>query len=43
MVGATRESVNQCLRRFQSAGLIKVARQKIVVLKPDALQRRIKY
>jgi CRP/FNR family transcriptional regulator, cyclic AMP receptor protein len=43
MVGATRESVNQCLRRFQSAGLIKVARQKIVVLKPDALQRRITY
>jgi CRP/FNR family transcriptional regulator, cyclic AMP receptor protein len=43
MVGATRESVNQCLRRFQSAGLIKVARQKIVVLKPEALQRRITY
>lgn len=43
MVGATRESVNQCLRRFQSAGLITVARQKIVVVKPDALLRRITY
>lgn len=43
MVGATRESVNQCLRRFQSAGLISVSRQKIIVIKPEGLQRRITY
>ncbi|MHB8573899.1 MAG: Crp/Fnr family transcriptional regulator [Dehalococcoidia bacterium] len=43
MVGATRESVNQCLRRFQDAGLILLARQRITVVKSDGLRRRINY
>ena len=43
MVGATRESVNQCLRRFQDAGLIALARQRITIAKADALRRRINY
>jgi CRP/FNR family cyclic AMP-dependent transcriptional regulator len=43
MVGATRESVNQCLRRFQDAGLILLARRRITLVKPDGLQRRIIY
>ena len=43
MVGATRESVNQCLRRFQEAGLITLGRQRITVIKPDTLRRRINY
>jgi CRP-like cAMP-binding protein len=43
MVGATRESVNQCLRRFQDAGLIKLGRQRITVVRKDMLLRRINY
>jgi len=43
MVGATRESVNQCLRRFQAAGLILLGRQRITVVKAAALRRRIIY
>jgi len=43
MVGATRESVNQCLRRFQHAGLILLGRQRITVVKAAALRRRIIY
>ena len=43
MVGATRESVNQCLRRFQEAGLITLGRQRITVVRPEALRRRINY
>ena len=43
MVGATRESVNQCLRRFQEAGLILLGRQRVTIVKADALRRRINY
>jgi CRP-like cAMP-binding protein len=43
MVGATRESVNQCLRRFQDAGLISLGRQRITVTRPDVLRKRINY
>ena len=43
MVGATRESVNQCLQRFQDAGLLIIGRQRITVVKPDGLRRRINY
>jgi CRP/FNR family cyclic AMP-dependent transcriptional regulator len=43
MVGATRESVNQCLRRFQDAGLILLGRQRVTIVKPEALRRRINY
>lgn len=43
MVGATRESVNQCLRGLQKAGLIILGRQGITIAKPDALRRRITY
>jgi len=43
MVGATRESVNQCLRRFQDAGMIALGRQRITVVKADGLRKRINY
>jgi CRP/FNR family transcriptional regulator/CRP/FNR family cyclic AMP-dependent transcriptional regulator len=43
MVGATRESVNQCLRRFQEAGLILLGRQRVTIVQSDALRRRINY
>jgi CRP/FNR family cyclic AMP-dependent transcriptional regulator len=43
MVGATRESVNQCLRRFQEAGLILLGRQRVTIVKSDGLRRRINY
>jgi CRP/FNR family transcriptional regulator, cyclic AMP receptor protein len=43
MVGATRESVNQGLRRFQRAGLIILGGRRITIAKPDALRRRIAY
>lgn len=41
MVGATRESVNQCLRRFQEAGLVLLGRQRITIVEPEGLRRRI--
>jgi len=43
MVGATRESVNQCLRRFQDASLILLGRQRITLVNIDGLRRRINY
>jgi CRP/FNR family cyclic AMP-dependent transcriptional regulator len=43
MVGATRESVNQCLRRFQEAGLILLGRQRVTIVKAEGLRRRINY
>lgn len=41
MVGATRESVNKHLRSYRERGIIDVDRQRIIILQPDALQRRI--
>jgi CRP/FNR family transcriptional regulator/CRP/FNR family cyclic AMP-dependent transcriptional regulator len=41
MVGATRESVNKHLGWMRDHGLISLDRQRIVVLKPDDLRRRI--
>ncbi|HZT08457.1 MAG TPA: Crp/Fnr family transcriptional regulator [Chloroflexota bacterium] len=41
MVGATRESVNKHLRSYRSRGIIDVDRQRIVIRRPDELQRRI--
>jgi CRP/FNR family transcriptional regulator/CRP/FNR family cyclic AMP-dependent transcriptional regulator len=41
MVGATRESVNKHLRAFRARGIIDLERQRIVIRKPDDLQRRI--
>jgi len=41
MVGATRESVNKHLRSYRARGIIDVSQQRIVVLKPDELRRRI--
>ena len=41
MVGATRESVNKHLRAYRSRGYIEIDRQRIVVLRPKELQRRI--
>ncbi len=43
MVGATRESVNQCLRRFQDAGLLQLGRQRITIVDAEGLRRRINY
>jgi CRP/FNR family transcriptional regulator/CRP/FNR family cyclic AMP-dependent transcriptional regulator len=41
MVGATRESVNKHLRAYRSRGYIDIDRQRIIVLRPKELQRRI--
>lgn len=41
MVGATRESVNKHLRAYRSRGWIELDRQRIVILRPRELQRRI--
>lgn len=41
MVGATRESVNKHLRAYRSRGYIEIDRQRIVILRPKELQRRI--
>ncbi len=43
MVGATRESVNKHLRAYRARGIIEIDRQRITVLKPDDLRRRIYY
>jgi CRP/FNR family transcriptional regulator, cyclic AMP receptor protein len=37
IVGATRESVNKCLRVWQSAGIIRIENNRIEITKPDAL------
>jgi CRP/FNR family transcriptional regulator, cyclic AMP receptor protein len=41
MVGATRESVNKHLRAYQARGIVEVDRQKITLLRPAELQRRV--
>jgi CRP/FNR family cyclic AMP-dependent transcriptional regulator len=41
MVGATRESVNKHLGWMRDHGLIQLDRQRIVILKPDDLRKRI--
>jgi CRP/FNR family cyclic AMP-dependent transcriptional regulator len=41
MVGATRESVNKHLRAYRSRGIIDVSRQRIIIRRPEELQRRI--
>jgi CRP-like cAMP-binding protein len=39
MVGATREMVNRCLRRWTEAGMIEIAAGQLVILDEDALAR----
>jgi CRP-like cAMP-binding protein len=41
MIGATRESVNKQLGAFRDRGILSVDRQRITVLKPDALRARV--
>jgi CRP/FNR family transcriptional regulator, cyclic AMP receptor protein len=41
MVGATRESVNKHLRSYRARGIIDVNRQRIIIRRPEELQRRI--
>lgn len=41
MIGATRESVNKHLGWMRDHGLIQLDRQRIVVLRPDYLRKRI--
>lgn len=41
MVGASRESVNKQIRSFRGRGIIEVDRQRIVIVRPEELQRRI--
>lgn len=43
MVGATRESVNKHLRSYRARGIIDIDRQRITILRPDDLRRRIYY
>jgi len=40
-VGATRETVNRALGTFRQQGLIELRDQRIVILQPDLLRRRI--
>src|SRR5205085_6848196 len=41
MLGTTRESVNRQLVAFQERGFISIDRQRITILKPTELERRI--
>ena len=41
MVGATRESVNKQLRTCHDRGIIRIGNQKLTILKPEELQKRI--
>ena len=41
LVGATRETVNRALGTFRQQGLIELRDQRIVILQPDLLRRRI--
>ncbi|MCC6315391.1 MAG: Crp/Fnr family transcriptional regulator [Thermomicrobiales bacterium] len=41
MVGATRESVNRVLRYYAGRGFIKVANQRITIIKPEGLRRQL--
>jgi CRP/FNR family transcriptional regulator/CRP/FNR family cyclic AMP-dependent transcriptional regulator len=41
MVGATRESVNKHLRAYRARGIIDIERQRIIIRRPEELQRRI--
>ena len=41
MIGATRESVNKQLGAFRDRGILSVDRQRITILKPDALRARV--
>lgn len=43
MLGTTRESVNRQLVAFQDRGLITIDRQRITILKPAELEKRIYY
>jgi CRP/FNR family transcriptional regulator, cyclic AMP receptor protein len=41
MIGATRESVNKQLGAFRDRGIVTVDRQRITVIKPEALRARL--
>ncbi|HEV2124552.1 MAG TPA: helix-turn-helix domain-containing protein, partial [Chloroflexota bacterium] len=41
MIGATRESVNKQLGAFRDRGIVTVDRQRITIVKPDALRARL--
>jgi CRP-like cAMP-binding protein len=43
LVGASRESVNKVLGAFRDQGLVEVEGQKITILDPRVLKRRIIY
>ena len=43
MLGTTRESVNRQLVAFQERGFISIDRQRITVIKPAELEKRINY
>ncbi|WP_374619546.1 Crp/Fnr family transcriptional regulator [Devosia sp.] len=38
LAGASRETVNRCLRRWEKDGLVLIEERRIVLLKPDALR-----
>jgi CRP-like cAMP-binding protein len=42
-VAATRESVNKVLGTFRDQGLIAIDGQKVTILDPEGLERRILY
>ena len=42
MVSATRESVNRSLAALEEQGVIRIERQRITVLRPEILERRIR-
>lgn len=41
MIGATREMVNRCLRKFREAGWIKVSQGYITIFDPEALRSEV--
>jgi len=41
LVGATRVAVNKQLRRYQNLGVIKMSRNRIIILHPEDLQKRV--
>ena len=43
MIGATRESVNKQLGSLREDGIVRVDRQRITILDPDSLRRRVQF
>lgn len=38
LVGTSRESVNKQLRAWEAAGIVRVSRQRVIIVAPDQLE-----